>query len=175
MNFDQAFDRLLANEGVLSLNERDRGNWTSGIIGVGELKGSKYGVSAMSYPDLDIANLTIEDSKKIYRRDFWDCGHMDEYDHTLAFQVFDFAVNSGVETALRKLQRAAGVADDGFIGPVTIEAIQRRRPAVMILLFLAERLDYMRKLSSWRTQGAGWAARIADDMRYAVQDLESGS
>ena len=141
MDFNQAFDKLLANEGVLSLDESDRGNWTSGQIGVGELKGSKYGISAMSYPSLNISILTIDDAKAIYKRDFWDRGHMDEYDHTLAFQVFDFAVNSGVETALRKLQHAAGVADDGFIGPITIEAIQRRRPAVMILLYLAERLE----------------------------------
>ncbi|MFH4425265.1 glycosyl hydrolase 108 family protein [Vibrio alginolyticus] len=71
MGFDKLFDRIMGHEGGLSLNPKDRGNWTSGIVGVGELKGSKYGVSAMSYPDLDIANLTRTECKEIVYRDFY--------------------------------------------------------------------------------------------------------
>ena len=55
MNFDAAFARLLGNEGGFDDDARDRGNWTGGRIGVGELKGTKYGVSAAAFPDLDIA------------------------------------------------------------------------------------------------------------------------
>lgn len=35
MNFDQAFDRLLGNEGGLSMDPNDPGNWTGGHVGVG--------------------------------------------------------------------------------------------------------------------------------------------
>ena len=63
--FNLMFDKLIGAEGGFQNDPKDRGNWTSGIIGKGECKGTKYGVSAMAYPDLDIENLTIEQAKKI--------------------------------------------------------------------------------------------------------------
>ena len=69
MTFDLAFTRLIGNEGVLSMDPKDSGNWTGGKIGLGKLKGSKYGISAASYPMVDIANLTLEGAKAIYLRD----------------------------------------------------------------------------------------------------------
>lgn len=46
------------------------------------------------------------DAKAIYLRDFWQRGAMEQYDPAVAFQVFDAAVNHGIETALRMLQRS---------------------------------------------------------------------
>ena len=40
---------------------------------------TNYGISKRSYPDVDIAQLTLDDAKTIYRRDYWDrcgCGAM---------------------------------------------------------------------------------------------------
>jgi hypothetical protein len=42
--------------------------WTTGIIGKGICKGTKYFISAMTYPDLDIKNL-LDQAKAIYKRD----------------------------------------------------------------------------------------------------------
>lgn len=170
MTFDEAFERLLGHEGVLSLDRNDRGNWTSGVIGVGELKGSKYGISAMSYPDLDIARLSREDCAAIYRRDFWNRIDADRLADGVAFQLFDFAVNSGVETAVRYLQRAIGVADDGRWGPVSRAAAAAMSESDVILGLNAERLDFMTRLSGWPTQGRGWARRIARNLRYGLID-----
>ena len=39
--FDLSFDRVVGHEGGLSLDRNDRGNWTSGKIGVGSLNGTK--------------------------------------------------------------------------------------------------------------------------------------
>lgn len=162
MNFDQAFDRLISNEGGYVNNPADPGGET------------QWGISKRSYPDLDIKSLTRDQAKLIYKRDFWDRGSMDQFDGALAFQVFDFAVNSGIETAIRKLQRAAGVADDGHIGPISLAAINAGTPAAMIMLFVAERLDFWRKLTTWSTFGAGWAGRAAADLRYAAADTGKG-
>lgn len=158
MNFDTAFDRLISNEGGYVNNPADPGGETN------------WGISKRSYPNIDIKNLTREGAKAIYLRDFWLRGHMDEYDSALSFQVFDFAVNSGIETAIRKLQQAAGVADDGHVGPVTVAAIKARSVTDMLMLFIAERLDFWRKLSNWPKFGAGWAGRAAEDLRYAALD-----
>lgn len=170
MSFDTAFERLLGNEGELSLDPNDRGNWTSGVIGVGILKGSKYGISAASYPLLDIAALTKDQAKELYRADFWQRIHADELNAGVAFQAFDFAVNSGIETAIRYLQRALGVADDGKWGPVTRSAAAAMTATDTIMRYAAERLDFMTRLSAWPTQGRGWARRIAADLRYGAAD-----
>lgn len=158
MNFDQAFDRLLGNEGGYVNRADDPGGET------------RWGISKRSYPALDIKNLTREEARAIYYQDFWVRGHMNEFDAAIAFQLFDIAVNSGIETAVRLLQRAAGVADDGHIGPVTVEAVKRFSVPDMLMLVIAERLDFWRKLSTWPTFGKGWVGRAAQDLRYAAQD-----
>ena len=40
-------------EGTLSLDPTDTGNWTGGAVGRGTLVGTKYGISAASYPTLE--------------------------------------------------------------------------------------------------------------------------
>lgn len=158
MNFDTAFDRLIGNEGGYSNNPADPGGETN------------WGISKRSYPNVDIKNLTRDGAKAIYRPDFWNRIHADELNGGVAFQAFDFAVNSGIETAVRKLQTAVGVADDGHWGPVTRAAATAMSPTDTIMRFNAERLDFMRKLSNWTAAGKGWAGRIAADLRYGATD-----
>jgi len=159
MNFDQAFDRLMGNEGGYVNNPADPGGETN------------WGICKRSYPDVDIKALTRDQAKAIYLRDFWQRGQMDQYDPAIAFQIFDIAVNSGIETAVRILQRAAGVADDGHIGPVTVAAVRSFSVPEILMLIIAERLDFWRKLSTWGTFGKGWAGRAAEDLRYAAKDI----
>jgi lysozyme family protein len=51
---------IFAGEGGYTKNAKDPGNWTGGKVGKGILKGTKYGIAAASFPNLDIANLTKE-------------------------------------------------------------------------------------------------------------------
>jgi lysozyme family protein len=71
-------------------------------------------------------------------------------------------VNSGVRQAVRWLQRAVGVADDGVIGPVTLAAVRERDPQALAANMLGQRLRFMTDLSTWQTFGKGWARRVAD-------------
>lgn len=158
MNFDTAFDRTVGIEGGYVNDPNDPGGET------------KFGISKRSYPDVDIANLTRDQAKAIYLRDFWDRIHADQLADGVAFQAFDFAVNSGIETAVRKLQRAVGVADDGHWGPHTQAAAAAMSETDTIMRFVAERLDFWRSLSTWPTYGRGWAGRAAQDLRYGAQD-----
>ncbi|MEZ9473500.1 glycosyl hydrolase 108 family protein, partial [Vibrio lentus] len=66
-----AFERVIGHEGKYQNLYDDRGNWTTGVVGEGERKGTKFGIAAMSYPHLNIKQLTIEQAKEIYYRDFW--------------------------------------------------------------------------------------------------------
>ena len=87
-----------------------------------------------------------------------------------AYQALDFAVNSGIPIAIHALQRVAGVAPDGFVGPVTLAALKEMTDHDIIVLLLAERLDFMTGLANWPTESRGWARRIARDLRYSAQD-----
>lgn len=158
MNFDTACDRVLGHEGGYTAGENDPGGET------------KWGISKRSYPDLDIKSLTRDQAKDIYRRDFWEKIRADKLHDGVAFQLFDFAVNSGISTAIRYFQRALGVADDGVWGPVSQAAADAMSETDQIMLVLAERLDFMTRLSNWPNASRGWARRIAQDLRYGAAD-----
>jgi lysozyme family protein len=158
MNFDVIFDRLLGHEGGYVNDPRDPGGETN------------WGISKRSYPHVDIKALSKDGAKEIYRRDFWDPIDGDALHDGVAFQLFDFAVNSGIQTAIRAFQRALGVADDGHFGNVSLIASKEMSEADQIMLLNAERLDFMRRLSVWPTYGKGWAGRIAGNLRYGAKD-----
>jgi lysozyme family protein len=170
MDFDTAFDRLIGHEAGYSTDKRDPGNWTGGRVGVGALHGTKFGIAANTYPDIDIKNLTIEQAKSIYHRDWWLKTGADEIDGAIVFQMWDFAVNAGMSTAKRALQRAVGVADDGQFGPRTIAAVKAKSVTDVILRFNSERLRFYTSLSTWPTYGKGWTNRVAGNLNYASED-----
>lgn len=170
-SFDDVIGRILDHEGGFTLNPADRGNWTGGKIGSGKLKGTKYGISAMTYPNEDIANLTLAQAKFIYRRDFWDVLKADRFHDGTAFQLLDFAVNSGIPTAIKAFQRAIGVRVDGVFGPQSLAASAMFSEAAQIMLVLAERLEFMVNAGGWLTFSKGWVRRVAANLRWGVLDL----
>lgn len=160
--FDEAFKTVIGSEGGYTDNPADPGNWTGGRCGAGECRGTNWGISAAAYPDLDIKGLTQADASTIYRRDYWDPVVADRLAAPLALLVFDAAVNNGVGRAARWLQAAAGVAQDGAIGPETLAALAGRAGdgATLCAEFLALRLIFMAGLPAWQRFGAGWARRL---------------
>lgn len=159
MTFDIAFDRVIGVEGGYVNNPQDPGGET------------KWGISKRAYPALDIANLSRDDAKAIYKRDLWDRLAADHFPDALQFQMLDFATNSGIETAVRYLQRAIGVADDGHWGAASAAALATKTVTDVLLALLAERLDFMTRLTNWPAAGKGWARRIAQDLRFAAIDI----
>lgn len=124
----------------------------------------------MSYPDLDIRNLTVDKARAIYRRDFWDRAKADQYHGAIAYQLFDMAINHGNGNAIRMLQRAVGVADDGSVGNLTLAAIKDADLNDTLMRLNGERLDFITKLFTWPDYGEGWTRRVAGNLRYAAQD-----
>lgn len=158
--FDKAFAIVVGEEGGFTADGQDRGNWTSGVCGVGQCKGTKFGISAASYPTLDIANLALDRAKAIYRSDYWTPIHGDDLPPGLALLVFDAAVNNGVGQAKLWLQAAVGVRSDGQIGPQTMAAVAKARMPDVGVEFQSSRLLAMAAMSSWSTYGKGWARRL---------------
>lgn len=159
-NFKQYIERILGHEGGYSNRDpsADPGGET------------KWGISKRSYPNLDIKNLERWQAIEIYRRDFWTPVAALTPDVALQYQLLDTAVNSGMGNATRMLQRAIGVADDGHFGAISQAALRNIDREDTALLFLAERLLFMSKLSNWNSNSRGWVKRIVENMRYAAED-----
>lgn len=171
MTFDEAFERLYLHERGFTNDPRDRGNWTGGKVGVGVCKGTKYGISAAVYPDEDIANLTVERAKMLYKRDYWDKFRCQDVPDTIRFDYFDGVVHSGPgskrlgkQGAVRWLQRAAGVNDDGVFGPATLAAVTRTNPYLLAARYNGHRLDSANDIETWNVYGRGWSQRIAENL-----------
>jgi lysozyme family protein len=146
-NFDTGFALVVNLEGAYSNDIRDPGGET------------KFGISKKAYPDLDIRNLTIEQAKSIYRRDYWDDCKCDSLPSPLDIMVFDAAVNQGKDAAIKMLQRLVGVTADGVIGPVTLAAAGRlRREGCM--LYMADRALRYVENKHFTTFGRGWLKRL---------------
>ncbi|MEQ1321774.1 glycoside hydrolase family 108 protein [Acinetobacter guillouiae] len=171
MNFDQAFARLIGHEGGYSTDRNDPGNWTGGKVGKGTMKGTKYGIAANTYPNLDIKNLTLEQAKAIYKKDWWDKLGADQLHSAIVYQLWDFAVNAGKSRAIKELQQVANVPDDGIIGPKTIAAVKAMSVNDVLILLASERLRFYTSLSTWAKYGKGWTNRVADNLKYAAQDM----
>lgn len=156
MKFDEAFDRLLGHEGLYSNNPADPGGET--MWGVTARVARADGYLG------EMRDLPRERAKSIYRRLYWDAVRADQLPAAVRFDVFDGAVNSGVVQSIKWLQRAAGAADDGILGPKSMAAASAAGPALAArynghrLLFLADR-------PTWGSFGRGWARRIAANLQ----------
>jgi lysozyme family protein len=164
MEYPAAFlrdlDRLLGHEGRYVNDINDPGGETN------------WGISKRSYPHLDIAALTRDAAAQIYWTDFWTKVEADKLPAGITYQLFDFAVNSSPNTAVRYFQRAIGVADDGDFGPHSRAAAARTSESDMVMALNAERLDFMTRLKNWQHHGKGWARRIAGNLKYGVADTD---
>jgi len=158
-NFETIMARLKPIEGGYVNNLNDPGGPT------------RWGICKHSYPLTDIENLTWEAACALYKRDFYDPADLDSQPLGIANQMLDFAINSGTGTAARALQRAVGVVDDGHIGPHTLEAVKATEPHDLIMLFLAERGEWMAGCKNWADAGKGWMRRLCKELRYGAADV----
>lgn len=157
--FDDAFADVLGPEGVLSMDPNDKGNWTGGEVGVGELKGSKYGISAAAFPHVDIANLTIDGAKILAYNNYWSPLRGDQMPAHIGSAVFDMAYNEGIVQAAKTVQRACGATDDGVIGPATIAKLAAIDPKILVQNISIERILFYSGLATWPTYKHSWVSR----------------
>lgn len=164
MSKDQGFtDQIhatLAFEGGYVNDPNDSGGETN------------FGISKRSYPKLNIAELTVDDAIKIYKRDFWDKPKLARLPPTIGSKVFDLSVNMGGRQATRLLQRAingvlgqATIDMDGIIGPATLEYANSIDPAKLLPALRAEAARFYQSIArnSPRKQSflKGWLRRAA--------------
>jgi lysozyme family protein len=180
IGFDSAFIKTVGLEGGYGNDPNDSGNWTGGKIGIGELKGTKYGISATSFPNEDIKNLSLDRAKTLYRVNYWDVLNLDKINNKrIQEEIFDTSVNMGTGGAGMIVQRAINFLEpgpedspleiDGDIGSVTLSYINKWDNKDAEALFRAlngfqfmryveiSKADSVKKRFNW-----GWMKRIQD-------------
>lgn len=162
MSYQTAVERVLAHEGGYVNHPSDPGGATN--YGITQRVAREWGYTG------HMRDLPRATAVQIYRKQYWDTVRGDDLPFAVAFQVFDAAVNHGVGNATRWLQRAAGVKDDGKIGPVTLAAVRAIPPAALVLAFNEIRLKFYASLSTFGTFGRGWSRRLADNLRLGAGD-----
>lgn len=158
MTFDQAFDRLIGHEGGYSNHPADPGGETMWGVTARVARANGYAGPMRDLPR--------EKAKAIYRRLYWDAVKADQLPAVVRFDVFDGAVNSGVEQSAKWLQRASGAVADGIVGPKTVAAAAAAGP-VIAAKYNGHRLQFMSDLPTWGSFGKGWARRIASNLQGA--------
>jgi len=116
INFDEIIEVVLHHEGGYVNDPDDPGGETN------------FGIAKRSHPDVDIANLTKDGAKEIYKEHYWDRNKVEDLPEDLRHIYFDMCVNQGRGRAVKIMQRAANAkgADlvvDGGMGPKTIAAM----------------------------------------------------
>ena len=111
----ESFKKVIGHEGGYVNDENDAGGETN------------WGISKRAYPYLDIANITLEDARKIYFDDYWKKNKVQRLPKRLRYYYFDMCVNMGGSRACKILQQTANAKGskldvDGRIGTKTIGA-----------------------------------------------------
>ena len=106
-DFHRCIDLIIAEEGGYINHPDDPGGET------------KFGISKRAYPQLDIPALTLARAVDLYPTDYWQPINGDPFPDGLALLLLDTAVNIGPMTAIRLLQQALKIQDDGLPGPIT--------------------------------------------------------
>lgn len=157
-NFDDAFDLLIGNEGGDVNDPKDTGGET--MWGV-----TKTVARANGYTG-DMKDLSKDTAKAIYRKNYWDA-HLDFLPFSLAFNIFDMAVNSGVHAANIVMQRVVGVTDDGAWGVGTDKSVRafiaKHGADIAAYTFIIERAFYFTTCKTFPSFRDGWRNRLANN------------
>ncbi len=111
-------------------------------------------------PKAEVQTLERDEAAHIYRAGYWDVCRAGELPPGVDLAVFDFAVNSGPNRAVRCLQQVLGVAADGLVGPITLAAANRSSAAGTVNTLCDRRLGFLRALSTFPVFGRGWIRRV---------------
>lgn len=143
--FGPAVEKLLGIESGYVDHPLDRGGETS------------WGISKRRYPEEDIATVSRERAKELYRRDFWNPLY-EKLDQPLADKILDLTVNLPhgdarpyFETDMRGIrlvqQAIASLGNkaidiDGHFGPQTLQALRLGSGPKLLRAIRQQQADY---------------------------------
>lgn len=168
-SFDTAMAFVLASEGGYVFDPRDPGGETN--KGVTDKQDGKVDGNVDVNGDgtlmVHVKDLTVDQAKVVYRRNYWTPTHCDELSPGRALIIVDTAVNMGIHQAVKLIQRVGGLTEDGVFGPKTLEYAK----ALDIDAYGAARMAVYKQLKGWPTYGKGWSIRV-NKVIFTAKGLE---
>lgn len=155
-NWQDCLSIILKHEGGYVNHPSDPGGMTN--LGVTKRVWEEW--TGKPATEADMRSLTPEQVAPLYKKRYWDAVRGDDLPAGVDLCVFDCAVNSGVGRAAKFLQRVAGVAQDGQIGPATLAAVAKMQPETIIADFCHHREAFYRSLDTFAVFGKGWMRRL---------------
>jgi len=160
-NFLPAFERMILNEGSYKLHTvaGDRGGMTYAGIA------RNFWPSWKGWAMLDRGEtVPSEYVRDFYNVNFWDKVRGDDIQsQDVARNLFDFAVNAGVKTAVSLAQATVGASPDGVLGEKTLSAINATDSELFVARYaLAKMARYAAIVTKDRSQAKfilGWINR----------------
>lgn len=146
---------LLESEGGYSDRADDRGGPTNMGITIPTLSNWRGHPCAAA----DIKALTTAEALAIYHTNYWHAMRCDELPHGVDMVVMDAGVMSGQGRAIRFLQEAVGVTQDGILGNVTLGAVATKSPAYIVMKISIARSNFYQSLNQPANE-RGWLARV---------------
>ena len=167
-NFSRSLSLVLQSEGGNDDDLADHGGRTS--RGITQREYDAW-IREQGRPTADVWTATDDEIATIYRAEYW-APFCDAMPTGIDYLYFDMAVNAGPYRAAVMLQRALGVTDDGRIGPITREAVQKADAVKLIADYSDAKRGFYRSLHQPRFLN-GWLNRTAIVQKNATAMLIS--
>lgn len=160
-NYDTCFALEMKNEGGYVNDPRDPGGATNFGVTIGTLRALNIDVDRDGDVDVDdVKKLTLPMVSNIMRTKYWNAVKAGQVQVGIDYLLFDAAIQHGPLSSVKFLQRALNVADDGHIGPVTLDAANRADPESLIGRMIIERRKHMQSKPTWATYKKGFENRL---------------
>lgn len=162
---DRVLGEIIRREGGYVNHPADRGGPT------------KYGITAQTLGDWrklwraataeEVQQLTEAEARDIYRKRYITDPGLDQVSHpALLHLLVDSAVHSGPKRAVRWLQGALGVKQDGFMSAETVMALAGADQGAIYGKVLGQRMRHLGRLITSDPKqaafAAGWMNRLAE-------------
>ena len=161
-NFTNAFYTLMSLEfnspkNALHKNQNEKGLTFMGIYEAANPSWQGWGqvrAAINAYGDLKKASVALYDDDALvnlvasfYKKTYWDALCLDDANSQLkANELFCFAVNVGVKSAVRVLQNMLGLTIDGIMGQETLRALNNYNEQAFDVDFDRAEIAYYRNL-----------------------------
>jgi lysozyme family protein len=174
-NFNKSLEHILNAEGGFTADSKDPGNHLpdgrAGCtnMGVTQTAWEEYVGHKVSIADMQ--GLTKEQVGKFYKNKYWDRVQADALPTGIDFLATSFAINAGVGSSAKLLQKCINAVPDGMIGPRTLQVIAGVDSKELIEKFSEAKEQYYKSLKLFSLYGHGWLNRVESEKAIALAML----
>jgi lysozyme family protein len=167
--FDLLLGRVLVHEGGFVDHPKDPGGATNFGVTQNVYDAHRRNNKLAVRP---VFAIKFDEVKAIYKLMYWDVIRGEQLPKGVDYAVLDLAINSGVNRAIRYLQLACGLKDDGIIGPRTLEQANKLDPELLVAKIMQRRKSFLTQLRTFPTFGKGWLARVESVKATALKEAK---